>query len=407
MSSQTKEQSVKSSYTVVYELRNKEWVALGNGGWSEVHLCSDVEDGTFRILAWSVETQEVLLNASVTENCVYKGSKKQNFHSFQTENGKFGLGFHKSDDALKQSDEYLKTVASVITQLKKQSGASRQSALVPNKVQDSLVSDGLVKKKDFKSLGGLKILPPKPGKHRGADLKIHDPQEVKHERHGYWDPKEQKFKGNFPPGFDTELNRQFGVKAVTIKREKVPGYKEKIPTVLVRLKKQIKAQKGYQQVGLFRLAPDANSNDQLKTIINQGNSNWINHEYAKDVNVCANLLKIWFRELPVPILNQVKNGCIEKSQSCDDVQKVVTNEFPEPAQSILIWLWDLCVEVAEQKGQNKMTPQNLAIVIGPNLFNTLTIINPMAAMTFSGKVVVFFQRGIEWRMEVQKKKKKK
>jgi len=405
--SSTKEQSVKSSYTVVYELRNKEWVALGNGGWSEVHLCSDTEDGTFRILAWSVETQEVLLNASITENCVYKGSKKQNFHSFQSENGKFGLGFHKSEDALKQADEYLKTVASVISQLKKQAGASRQSTLVPDKVQNSLVNDGLIKKKDFKPLGNLKILPPKPGKHQGADKQIHDPQEVKHERHGYWDPKEMKFKGNFPPGFDKELNRQFGVKAVTIAREKIPGYNEKIPCVLVKLKKLIKKAKGYQQVGLFRLAPDGTNNDKLKTIINQGNKDWMRHEYAKDVNVCANLLKIWFRELPVPVLNQVEKSFIEKSQTTGDVKKCVTQDFPEPAQSILIWLWDLCVEVAEHQETNKMTPQNLAIVIGPNLFNTTTIANPMAAMTFSGKVVVFFQRGIEWRMEVAKKKKKK
>merc|ERR1739838_1170756 len=112
-----------------------------------------------------------------------------------------------------------------------------------------------------------------------------------------------------------------------------------------------------------------------------------------------------FRELPVPILNQVKTVVIEKSQTCEDVQKVVTKEFPEPAQSILIWLWDLCVEVAEHQATNKMTPQNLAIVIGPNLFNTTSFQNPMAAMTFSGKVVVFFQRGIEWRIGIAHQKK--
>jgi len=406
MSSQTKEQSVKSSYTVVYELRNKEWVALGNGGWSEVHLCSDIEDGTFRILAWSVETQEVLLNASVTENCVYKGSKKPNFHSFQSENGKYGLGFHKSEDALKQANEFLKTISSVVTQLKKQAAGTRQSTLVPDKVQNSLVKEGLISTKDFKALGNLKILPPKPGKHRGADKLIHDPQQVKHERHGYWDPKEQKFKGNFPPGFDKELNKQFGVRAKTIAREHVKGYKEKIPCILVQLKNMLIKHGAYDEVGLFRLAPDATTCDQLKTIINQGNRDWTKHKFAEDVNVCANLLKVWFRELPKPILNQVDRSDIEKSQKIEEVAKAVGN-FPEPAQSILIWLWDLCVEVAAHKETNKMTPQNLAIVIGPNLFNTTEIQNPMAAMTFSGKVVVFFQKGIEWRMDVAKKKRKK
>merc|ERR1712173_571315 len=139
----------------------------------------------------------------------------------------------------------------------------------------------------------------------------------------------------------------------------------------------------------------------LKAKIDQG-ENWKSHKFAEDVNICANLLKLWFRELPTPILNQVKKHQIEGAQKIEDVKKSVAT-FPEPAQSILVWLWDMCVEVAEHSNTNKMTPQNLAIVIGPNLFNTTSFQNPMAAMTFSGKVVVFFQRGIEWRMQAKKK----
>lgn len=401
--SQTKEQSVKSSYTVVYELQNKEWVALGNGGWSEVHLCSDVEDGTFRILAWSVETQEVLLNASVTEQCVYKGSKKQNFHSFQSENGKYGLGFHKSGDALKQADEFLKTVAQVIRQLSDQAGMSNVKT---GTVQASLVKDGFIEKKDFKPLQALKILPPKPGKGVGADNQILEPQEVKHERHVYFDQKSGRFKGNFPPTFEAELKKQFGVKPSQLPCSKVPGYKSGIPTLLLDLKELIKKHGGFQQVGIFRLAPDGHLNDDLKKRIDTGDKKWKENENASNINVCANLLKIWFRELPTPILNQVPNALIEKSQDVKAVATAVQNEFAEPTQSLLLWLWDLCVEVAAYKSENKMTPQNLAIVIGPNLFNTKTFQNPMAAMTFSGKVVVFFQRGIEWRQEVAKRKKK-
>jgi len=130
--SQTKEQSIKSSYIVLYELKDDEWVPLGDGGWTEVHLCSDCEDGTFRILAWSVETQDVLLNASVTESCVYKGSKKPNFHSFKSEFGKYGFGFHKAEDSIKLATEFLNTVASVIEQLR----ALSNTNLVAKQVSD-------------------------------------------------------------------------------------------------------------------------------------------------------------------------------------------------------------------------------------------------------------------------------
>jgi len=225
---------------------------------------------------------------------------------------------------------------------------------------------------------------------------------VKHERHGYWDKNEQKFKGNFPPGFNKELNKQFGVPPQQLRSVAVPGYTHKIPKILLDLRELIKKHGGYKLVGIFRLAPDGGANDELKQMINAGEK-WKTTKNAKDVNICANLLKIWFRELPRPILNQVAQGVIENSQTVKEVGEKVA-KFPEPAQSILVWLWDLCVEVAAHSATNKMTPQNLAIVIGPNLFNTQSIQNPMAAMTFSGKVVVFFQKGIEWRKGLQDKK---
>lgn len=408
MSGGTNEQSIKSSYTVLYMLKNKDWQVLGNGGWSEVHLCSDLDDGTFRILAWSVDTQEVLLNSNVNENCVYKASKKSNFHSFTDENStKYGLGFHKSGDALKQSQEFLETVCAVISDLEggaaisrgkdtdeKTSGALKSD---PKRTHADLEKRGLINKAEYKPLGVLKILPPKPIKHKDSDKNILDPADVKHERHGYFDKDDKKFKGNFPEEWLSELNKQFGVPVHQLPSKSLPTYKSGIPTILLDLKAALKNNDGYQQVGIFRLAPNAGDNDSVKNLINSlGGTNGVSG--MDDVNVCANLIKVWFRDLPAPLFSAVKPSLIESSQTVESVSKGV-KEFPEPNKSILLWLWDLCVEVAAHKDINKMGPQNLAIVIGPNLFNTEAIKNPMAAMTFSTKVVTFFQRGIEWRLQ--------
>lgn len=394
--SQTKEQSVKSSYTVVYILKNKEWKVLEKGGWSEVHLCSDSEDGSFRILAWSVDTQAVLLNSNVNEHCTYKASKKDNFHSFTDENKvKYGLGFHKAEDAMKQAQEFLKTVRAVIQNLKDQRDSTGGPALKPDpsQTQQDLEKRGFIERKNFKPLGELTIMAPKPIKHKDSDANIMDPKDVSHTRHGYYDKEARKFKGNFPEGFLEELNKQFGVPIKQLPSRQIDGYTAKIPQVLLDLKNSLKSNKGYEQVGIFRLAPNAKDSQSVKSLIDKG-------DFKKncDVNVTANLIKVWFRDLPKPLLNSVKPGLIEEAQSVAGVRKAMAN-FPEPNKSILMWLWDLCVEVAEFKETNKMSPQNLAIVIGPNLFNTDSIQNPMAAMTFSAKVVTFFQRGIEFRQE--------
>jgi len=399
--SQTKEQSIKSSYVVVYKLRDGNWESLGSGGWSEVHLCSDCGDGTFRILAWSVDNQDVLMNVSVTESCVYKGSQKPNFHTFKNAGQKWGLGFHKSDDALRLAEEFSETVKSVILELRTQANKSEicKELADPGSAQAHLEEKGLINPKKFKPLGMLSILPAKPSKHKAHDTNIDDPEKVKHTRHGYFDKEKQKFVGNFPDSFKLHLNKQFGVKPKQLPGRTVSGYKAKIPSVLIDLKALLKKLGGYEVVGIFRLAPEGKKNDMIKGQIDRGEDWEEKLNDVNDVNLCANLLKVWFRELPTPIMNLVERKVIELSQDVESVAEATKN-FPEPSQSILLWLWDLCVEVAEHEAKNKMGAQNLAIVIGPNLFNTDSFANPMLAMTFSGKVVTFFQRGIEWRQKL-------
>jgi len=69
----------------------------------------------------------------------------------------------------------------------------------------------------------------------------------------------------------------------------------------------------------------------------------------------------------------------------------------EPKRTVLLWLLDLCVEVSNVSHINKMTPQNLAIVIGPNLFTPATGADPMATLQFSQKVANFLTNAIIWR----------
>ncbi|ETO20880.1 RhoGAP domain-containing protein, partial [Reticulomyxa filosa] len=278
-------------------------------------------------------------------------------------------------------------------------------------------------------LGKLTVLAAKPQKFKKQDDKISDVTFVERTVQVTYDKDEGVFHG-LPKEWEELLNKQFGVSPKHIPGVKLPQYSAKIPKVLVILKEKLVEANGYQQVGIFRLAPDARDNNAIKSSIDSGKFE-MNSQQA-DVNVYANLIKVWFRDLPDPLLSCVAPERVEMASKESDVVKIIS-DFPEPHKSIFLWLCDMCVECACYESVNKMGPkvyiyiyiciytymymyiyvnfslrkscdqflyttlQNLAIVIGPNLFNTEKFENPMKAMTYSAKVVEFFEKAIKWR----------
>lgn len=76
--------------------------------------------------------------------------------------------------------------------------------------------------------------------------------------------------------------------------------------------------------------------------------------------------QIWLRELPSPLLQEMTKDDLkfDKPEDCaTSVMKFVTGE----KQTILRWLVRLLQYCASQSRVNKMSPENLAIVVGPNL----------------------------------------
>jgi len=408
--SSNNEHSIGSCYTVVYDFdeTNRSWKVAGNGGWSELHICFDENDQSYRILAWTHDNQEVLVNVNLDSKCEYK-EKSENFHSFKDRDStRRGFGFHKSDRNLESAKEFLTVVRKTLTELRRQANTSVNSrnqsiiATVPT------LSEGVSKALPKKDINGHFVIhAPRDVKSSRGDQAIQNPNAVKHTSHVEFDPKTGNyiFHGKTPEGFIKMANQQFGINPKTLARVEVIDptkkgnqyYDVKIPLILTQLKSRLFDLKGLHEKGIFRLAPDANECKELKNMINSG-KDWVDKQV--DVNVIANLLKVWFRDLPVPLLNCVPGQVIEMNQSVDKVAKSTAN-FEEPFRTLLLWLWDFCVEIAANSKENKMGIQNLGIVIGPNLFNTNSFDNPMKAMDFSGKVVTYFQRGIEWRQSIR------
>jgi len=74
----------------------------------------------------------------------------------------------------------------------------------------------------------------------------------------------------------------------------VAGYEERVPAVLEMMKNYLIEHEGLEVVGIFRLAPDKDDCLWAKQQINEGEFNG-----CGDVNIVANLIKVFFRELPV------------------------------------------------------------------------------------------------------------
>jgi len=184
------------------------------------------------------------------------------------------------------------------------------------------------------------------------------------------------------------MNKQFGIPLGAVPKRTVEGYEERIPAVLEMLKNYLLKNGGVDIVGIFRLAPDKDDCNWAKQQINEG-------EFAAvdDVNIVANLIKVFFRELPVSLLDQFRDEDICKISEMEVGESVIkaVEEVcaSQPSTlSVILWLFDLMCEVVQNEKVNKMSAKNMAIVMSPNLYS-INSENPMVALTMSQKVADF------------------
>lgn len=215
---------------------------------------------------------------------------------------------------------------------------------------------------------------------------IGSPYECTHRIHIRYNFQHARFEGlpeTDPAWPSEEFNQQFGVSFKNIPRSKVEGYDERIPAVLVMLRDVFFKMKGFQMPHIFRESPNKSDRDEAIYQINNGTFNG-----CQDVRIIADLIKVWFRQLPIAILHQLTPEVMDRviKQGPGRLQ-----EYIGPVeQAILFWLADLLVQVAEYQSENHMGIEQLAIILAPNLFR-LESANPMAAVTLSKATVDFLR----------------
>ncbi|XP_056144184.1 rho GTPase-activating protein 17b isoform X3 [Lampris incognitus] len=142
---------------------------------------------------------------------------------------------------------------------------------------------------------------------------------------------------------------------------------------------------GMKEEGLFRIAAGASKLKKLKAALDCSTSQL--EEFYSDPHAVAGALKSYLRELPEPLMTfGLFEEWIQASNVSDPDKRlqalwVICESLPKAHKANLRYLVKFLAKLAQDSEVNKMTPSNIAIVLGPNLLWPEGNLAEMAAAT--------------------------
>ncbi|XP_060921391.1 rho GTPase-activating protein 17b isoform X3 [Labrus mixtus] len=144
---------------------------------------------------------------------------------------------------------------------------------------------------------------------------------------------------------------------------------------------------GMKEEGLFRIAAGASKLKKLKAALDCSTSQL--EEFYSDPHAVAGALKSYLRELPEPLMTFGLYDEWQQASYVSDSDKrlqalwVTCDRLPKTHKANLRYLVKFLAKLAQDSEVNKMTPSNIAIVLGPNLLwaKTEGTLAEMAAAT--------------------------
>lgn len=158
--------------------------------------------------------------------------------------------------------------------------------------------------------------------------------------------------------------------------EQMARDKVEVPPILEKCATAIE-EMGIENMGIYRLSGTTSKIQRLKASFD---ADWsqvdlFNDEAMQDINIVAGCLKLWFRELPEPLLtHELYSSFIEAAKIDNDRLRHIrlherVNELPDANYATLKYLMRHLHKVTELEHLNQMSASNLAIVFGPTLLS--------------------------------------
>eukprot|EP00039_Didymoeca_costata_P019790 m.338951 g.338951 ORF g.338951 m.338951 type:complete len:500 (+) comp18607_c0_seq1:92-1591(+) len=161
-----------------------------------------------------------------------------------------------------------------------------------------------------------------------------------------------------------KLGKSVGAFGCPVPEDKVPDVLQQCCAVINR--------DGLDTEGIFRLAGSQSKIRNLRAAINNNTADFTSIEgYEYDIHAVAALIKLYFRELPEPLLcskyydEWINAAFMEDNDERLQEMKRLLELLPPGNQKTMNYISKFMANVA--KHDNKMETKNLGIVIGPNL----------------------------------------
>ncbi|KAI8646110.1 Rho GTPase activation protein [Parasitella parasitica] len=148
---------------------------------------------------------------------------------------------------------------------------------------------------------------------------------------------------------------------------------EYVPNFVIQIVDHLK-EHGLEKEGIFRKSP---SSDELQSVKSAFNNGSVVDLKQHDIDVSAALLKVFIRELPVPLISlkfSESMGALPDASICtnDTIIKVKAklHEYYKKSPNYLSLLKYICnflKQVSEHSSKNRMNTHNLSVVFTPNM----------------------------------------
>ncbi|XP_030233774.1 rho GTPase-activating protein 17b isoform X1 [Gadus morhua] len=151
---------------------------------------------------------------------------------------------------------------------------------------------------------------------------------------------------------------------------------------------------GMKEEGLFRIAAGSSKLKKLKAALDCSTSQL--EEFYSDPHAVAGALKSYLRELPEPLMTfglydeWLQASCVSDPDKRLQSLWSTCHSMPNAHKANLRYLVKFLAKLAQDSDVNKMTPPNIAIVLGPNLLwpKTEGTLAEMAAATSLAVVAI-------------------
>uniref|UniRef100_A0A8C9U9W0 Active breakpoint cluster region-related protein n=1 Tax=Scleropages formosus TaxID=113540 RepID=A0A8C9U9W0_SCLFO len=160
----------------------------------------------------------------------------------------------------------------------------------------------------------------------------------------------------------------FGVKiSVVTKRER-----SKVPYIVRQCIEEVE-KRGIEEVGIYRISGVATDIQALKAAFDTNTKDILVMLSDMDINAIAGTLKLYFRELPEPLLTDrlypafMEGIALSDPAAKENCMMHLLRSLPDPNLITFLTLLEHLKRVAEKEPVNKMSLHNLATVFGPTL----------------------------------------